>query len=80
MWATTSLKCPDSEDWVAVVRVDRDGNTTLVRYLGAIPDDVERELDAVQQRWTERATWPGDAEIQEGARIREYAKYPEDQA
>lgn len=80
MWTKTSLKCPDDSDWLAVVRVSPGGKTELVRYLGGIPEDFERELDAVQQRWTERETWPRDPVIQDGARIREYVKYPEDEA
>lgn len=79
MWTDHTLKCPQDEDWLAVVRVTPDGDTTLLRYLGAVPDDAERELDAVQQRWIQRATWPRDSELQAGARIREYVKYPDDE-
>ena len=78
MWTTTSLKCPDDDDWVAVIKVTPDGATTLLRYLSDAPADVEQELDSIQQRWTTRLTWPEDDVIQDGARIREYVKYPEE--
>lgn len=78
MWTTAHLKCPEESDWLAVVRVTPDGEATLVAYLGDIPEDAERDLSAVQQRWMERATWPEDQEIQDGARIREYVKYPDE--
>lgn len=73
MWVRTSLKCPNEGEWLAVIRVTEDGETTVVSYLGAIPDDAERELDAVQQRWIERETWPNDPRVQREARIESYS-------
>lgn len=73
MWIDATLKCPNEGEWLAVVRVTADGETTPVSYLSAIPDNVERELDAVQQRWIDRQTWPDDQRIQREARIEGYS-------
>lgn len=78
MWTDVSLKCPDEGEWLAVVRVNDGGETELVSYLNHVPDDLEDEIQAIGQRWVERWTWPKDQEIQEGARIREYVKYPDE--
>lgn len=78
MWVDKTLKCPDEGEWLAVVRVNAGGDTELVRYMHDLPADVDRDLDAVQQRWTLRAMWPGDQEIQDGARIFDFQKYPEE--
>jgi len=78
MWVDHALKCPQQQDWLAVVRVTPQGDTELVAYLEDIPSNAEQEFDAIQQRWTYRATWPEDTEAQEGATIREYVRYPDD--
>lgn len=77
---THSLWVPDEGEVLAVVRVTADGESQIVTYMSQPPDDLERELDAIQQRWTWRWTWPGDEEGQEGARIHEYVRHPEDEA
>lgn len=78
MWIDQPMKVPNQGEWLAVYRVTDEGKATVVTYLSDIPSDFERELDAVQQRWTLRATWPEDAEIRTGARIRDFYKYPEE--
>ena len=79
MRTTANLWVPDQTgDVLAVVRVTPDGDTQIVAYMSDMPDDFERDLEAVQQRWTLRATWPGDQVIQDGARVSEFHKYPEE--
>lgn len=78
MWIDHTLKVPDHGDVLALVRVTPDGESQIVTYMSDMPADFERDLDAVQQRWTLRATWPGDQAIQDGARVHEFQKYPEE--
>lgn len=73
-----NLWVPDEGEVLAVIRVTREGDTELLTYMSDAPADVERDLAAVQQRWTLRATWPGDQVIQDGARVQEFHKYPDE--
>lgn len=71
MWVDHSLKCPNEGEWLAVIRVTDDGETELMTHLSDIPEDVERELEAVNQRWYQRWVWPHDQRIQDLCRIEE---------
>lgn len=75
---TANLWVPDAGDVLAVVRVTPEGETQIVQYMSDMPGDFQRDLKALQQRWTLRATWPGDQAIQDGARVFEFQKYPEE--
>ena len=59
MWVDYTLKVPNDGEWLAVLRVTDEGDVSLVDYLMDAPEDLERELAAIQQRWIERSTWPG---------------------